>query len=250
MNEFYFNSLAWAWILFALLLVPFQILIPAPYGRHTRANWGLQVDNRLGWMLMEVISPIVFTFFFLQGSAEKTSGSWVLFALWTLHYVHRSLIFPWRTNTKGKKIPLLIVTSAVFFNMANGFLNGYYLGEMQAPTLFIDHPRFIVGGLVFLLGAALNFRADTHLLRLRKPGDTGYKIPYHPVFRRVSCPNHLGEIIEWTGFAIMAWNIAAVSFAVWTAANLIPRALNHHRWYKRQFEDYPEERRAVIPYIL
>ena len=70
------------------------------------------------------------------------------------------------------------------------------------------------------------------------------------MFRYVSCPNHFGEIVEWAGFAVMCWNLPALSFAVWTAGNLIPRALSHHRWYRERFPDYPPERKAVIPFVL
>ena len=250
MNEFSFNTLAWSWILFALILVPIQLKVTAPYGRHTRRNWGPMIGNRLGWTLMEIVSPLVFAFFFLQGSAGKTAGSWVLFALWMAHYANRSLIFPWRTRTQGKRIPVLIVFSAAFFNTVNGFLNGFYLGELQTAAPELASPRFMAGLALFLTGAAINLGADQVLLGLRKPGETGYKIPQHPLFRRISCPNHFGEIIEWTGFALMAWNLAALSFAIWTAANLIPRAISHHRWYRERFEEYPEERKAVIPYII
>jgi hypothetical protein len=48
----------------------------------------------------------------------------------------------------------------------------------------------------------------------------------------------------------MCWNLPALSFAVWTAANLIPRAISHHAWYRRTFADYPRDRRAVIPAVL
>jgi len=250
MNEIYFNTISWAWLLFALVLVPIQLRITAPYGRHSRPTWGLMIGNRLGWTLMEIVSLLVFCFFFLSGTGVKSNGSWLLFALWTAHYIHRSLIYPWRTHTLGKKMPLFIVFSAVFFNSINGFLNGWQLGELQGVPPEIAHPRFLSGLIVFLSGAALNLYADSVLVNLRKPGETGYKIPQNPVFRLISCPNHLGEIIEWTGFALMAWNLAALSFAVWTAANLIPRALSHHRWYKEQFEDYPTERKAVIPFVL
>lgn len=250
MNVFFFNSLAWGWILFALLLIPFQLFITAPYGRHTRSNWGFMIGNRLGWTLMEIASPAVFAFFFLQGSAEKTSGSWILFSLWILHYANRSLIFPWRTRTRGKQIPLLIVFSALFFNTVNGFLNGFFLGELQETPILWHQPRFLTGLAIFLAGAALNLLADNSLLRLRQPGETGYKIPQNQLFRRISCPNHLGEIIEWTGFAIMAWNLAAFSFALWTAANLIPRAISHHRWYRSHFPDYPAGRKAIFPGLL
>jgi len=35
-----------------------------------------------------------------------------------------------------------------------------------------------------------------------------------------------------------------------TVGNLGPRALYTHRWFKKNFDDYPAERKAVIPYIL
>ena len=48
----------------------------------------------------------------------------------------------------------------------------------------------------------------------------------------------------------MCWNLPALSFAVWTFANLVPRAVSHHKWYRRTFPDYPPARRAVIPALL
>jgi hypothetical protein len=79
---------------------------------------------------------------------------------------------------------------------------------------------------------------------------TEYAIPRGSLFECVSCPNHLGEIVEWFGFALMCWNLPALSFAIWTAANLIPRALSHHRWYAEKFANYPKERKALIPFVM
>jgi steroid 5-alpha-reductase/3-oxo-5-alpha-steroid 4-dehydrogenase 1 len=103
---------------------------------------------------------------------------------------------------------------------------------------------------LFVLGFSINLQADTILINLRQPGETGYKIPRGGLFRLVSCPNYLGELIEWTGWAIATWSLPGLAFAVWTAANLVPRALSHHRWYRDRFPDYPAERRAVIPLLL
>jgi steroid 5-alpha reductase family enzyme len=110
--------------------------------------------------------------------------------------------------------------------------------------------RIFLGFLLFFGGAYINIRSDNILLRLRKPGETDYKIPAGFLFRYVSCPNFLGEMIEWSGFAIMAWNVPALSFAVWTVANLAPRALHHHRWYLEKFSEYPKNRKAFIPFLL
>ena len=63
-------------------------------------------------------------------------------------------------------------------------------------------------------------------------------------------PNHFGEIMEWLGFALMCWNLASLSFVVWTCSNLLPRALHHHKWYLQHFADYPKDRKAVIPFLL
>ena len=96
----------------------------------------------------------------------------------------------------------------------------------------------------------MNWWADGRLIGLRKENGTDYAIPYGGMFRYVSCPNYLGEMMEWGGFALMAWNLPALAFFVWTVSNLLPRALNHHAWYRKMFPDYPGERKAVIPFLL
>ena len=78
----------------------------------------------------------------------------------------------------------------------------------------------------------------------------GYKIPHGGFFKYVSCPNYFGEIIEWFGYLIIAFSLPALSFVLWTGFNLIPRALNHHEWYKENFKNYPKNRKAVIPFII
>jgi steroid 5-alpha reductase family enzyme len=104
--------------------------------------------------------------------------------------------------------------------------------------------------LLFVCGFAVNKHSDWLLRKLRKPGESGYSIPRGGLFRWVSCPNYLGEIIEWIGWAVATWSLAGLSFAVWTAANLIPRAWQYHRWYRKEFPDYPKKRKAVIPFLL
>ncbi len=86
--------------------------------------------------------------------------------------------------------------------------------------------------------------------RPRSPGETGYRIPRGFLFEKISCPNYLGEVVEWTGWALAAWSLPGLSFAVWTAANLLPRALTHHRRYRKTFPDYPADRKAIVPGIL
>ncbi len=247
----WFNIIVLAWIALAIVLVPPQIVITAPYGRHLRPGWGPNVPARLGWMVMEGVSPLVFAALFLAGATPKTAPMWVFFTAWMAHYVNRSLIFPLRARMAGRQMPAAIVAGGVLFSAINGGLNGAFLGFLSSYSdSWLLDTRFHIGIAVFLIGATINHRADDRLLALRRPGGPDYSIPRGGLFRYVSCPNHFGEIVEWAGFAVMCWNLPALSFAVWTAANLIPRSLSHHRWYRERFPDYPTNRRAVIPFVL
>ena len=241
------------WIAIAIFLFPVLLKITAPYGRHSKKNWGVMIDNRLGWILMEIPSLIIFVLLVLLGPKHPSTVIWILFGLWTVHYFNRSVLFPLRTKTSGKKMPMIIMFSAVFFNLINASINGYWFGFVSPayPENWLTDPRFILGGIIFITGFIINQAADKKLIGLRKGGKTGYYIPRGGLFNYISCPNFFGEIIEWAGFAIMAWNLPALSFAVWTAANLIPRALDHHKWYKSHFrEEYPKSRKAVIPFVV
>ncbi len=244
-----FNTIVFIWIITAVItflaLIIFRITVP--YGRHSNGRWGKTMDNRLGWFIMELPALLFFPAMVFIGPAVKDWKTVVIAGMWVLHYFNRTAIFPFRLKTSGKRIPLLIVVFAFCFNMINSFLNGFYLGFINHGGGILMLP-FILGLALYSAGFFINTRSDKKLIALREKND-GYKIPYGRLFKYISCPNHFGEIVEWTGFAIAAWNLPALSFAVWSFCNLAPRALNHHKWYKLHFSDYPPERSALIPFV-
>lgn len=222
--------------------------VTAPYGRHLKEGWGPEIANKFGWILMELPSFAIILYFYLN--SNQSNYATVLSLLWLFHYFNRTFIFPFRLRTKGKKMPLVIVFSAIFFNLFNAGLNGYYLANFE-QYLDVDFSNwnFIVGLIIFILGFIFNQISDNILINLRKPGETGYKIPRGFLFELISCPNHFSEFVQWGGFALMAWNLPATTFFIWTGANVIPRALKHHKWYHSKFKDYPKNRKAVIPWV-
>lgn len=254
MNLSTLEIICYVWLAIAVGVHITMFFITAPFGRHTSKKWGPMIDNKLGWMIMEAPSLLIMAYFLFFGSYSFQSYVWILFGLWIFHYLNRTLIYPLRIKATDKKMPLFIVLNAILFNLMNAGLNGYFLAELADPTKYgsdwITSPLFIVGALLFVVGMTINWRADHLLINLRKPGETGYKIPRGFLFDYISSPNLFGEILEWTGFAIMAWNLPALTFTAWTFANLVPRAKNHHDWYKNKFQDYPKERKAVFPFIF
>lgn len=235
---------------FGGISLPLLFFVTAPYGRHFREGWGPTIPAKLGWIIMEAPSPIGFAIVFLL-NAPDSIVPWILFGLWELHYVYRTFIFPLRMRGSGKRKPVLTVSFAVLFNSANGPMNAYgvtVLGE-HLDASWLTSPFFIGGVAVFFFGWAVNQHADAVLRNLRKPGESGYKVPHGGFYRWISCPNYFGEVVEWIGFALAASTLAGWAFAFFTAANLVPRAVSHHRWYREKFEDYPS-RKAVFPFLL
>ncbi len=244
----WFETVLLIWIIIPFILFPILLKIRVPYGRHTKTGWGPMTDNHWSWFWMEVPALLLFPLLVILGPQEKDLLSWILVLLWIFHYFHRTLIFPFKIRTKGKKMPVFIMVSGIFFNLVNGFLNGYYLGFINGQSGSLFNVFAIAGIILFFTGYAINIRSDNKLIALRNEGN-GYQIPRGWLFEYISCPNHFGEIIEWAGFALAARNLPALSFAIWTFCNLGPRASNHHEWYKEYFPAYPTGRKRVIPFV-
>ncbi len=248
----------YTWALLGIVvlgIVSFVLLlfISAPYGRHLRPGWGPTVQARALWVLMEAPSPISFAVVYFMSDNAFKPVPLILFGLYMLHYVYRSFIYPFRMRGGHKRKPIITGLLAFSFNTANGSTNAFAITELAPHLLSTDwltDPRFIVGILVFATGYAINQQSDAILLNLRKPGESGYKIPHGGFYRWLSSPNYFGEIIEWVGFALAAWTVPAWIFSWFTATNLVPRAFSNHRWYREHFSDYPKRRRAIIPYVL
>jgi len=247
--ESYFTPIVLTWVAVAVVTFIALQFVTAPFGRHTRNGWGPMIRNKWGWMFMELPSFAIILTALLLGSHVNTA-TWCIGGLWLLHYLNRALIFPFRIKSGEKLMPVTIVGSAVFFNLMNAGLNGYFLAEMSSYTVdWFSSWQFMLGLPLFLLGMGINLWADEKLMNLRKPGETGHVIPHGGLFNFVSAPNLFGEVLEWTGFAILAWNLPAASFAIWTFANLVPRAKDHHRFYLKRFADYPKKRKRIFPFV-
>jgi len=238
------------WIMIGVLTFFYLLRREAPYGRFSNANWGPMMSNRLGWILMEATVMVTLVLWIPFNRFDWQGPIAVMIALFAIHYIHRSLIYPFMIRTKGKKMPVAIMLSAILFNAINGSLLGIWFTRFAVyPEGWLTSPIFISGLLLFLLGMIINWTADYKLIHLRQAGETGYRIPYGGLFQYISSPNLFGEIVEWTGFAVLTWSWPALAFLIWTCANLIPRALFVHRWYKKTFSEYSSDRKVLFPFL-
>ena len=252
-DEFYTYLL---YFMFGFSAITFfsSFFFTTPYGRHKEKKAWVEFPPLPGWILLE--SPCLFAAvltFFLSGGNSNALVPLIFICIWQSHYFYRSVIFPISVvNKNSKPVALSGIGFGIVFNSINGFLNGYAFAHAEhlLDSSWLTTPYFIGGITLMIIGLSINITSDKILKNLRKPGESAYKIPRGGLYRWISVPNYFGEIIEWTGLALAACTPASLVFLLFTIANLLPRALAHHKWYQEKFADYPKDRKAIIPFIL
>jgi len=191
------------WITIGIGAGIFLLRKDAPYGRFSSRNWGPMISNRVGWFLMEATVMVAFLCWMPLLSYNWRTPATIMIGLFFIHYLHRSFVYPLMIRTKNKKMPIIIMLSAMLFNTVNGSLLGIWFAYFaHYSNSWYQSPFFIAGVLLFLAGMLLNWQSDYTLIRLRKNGESGYQIPRSGLFKLISSPNLLAEIIEWGGVGL------------------------------------------------
>ena len=240
-----------AWVLIAGGVFVSLFFITAPYGRHLKNNFGPTMNGKTGWILMEAASPLVFAAVFLTDIRIVTATQIVFLIMWQVHYIDRAFIYPITLRISSKPLPLVVLIAGLVFNVMNAYLNSRYImiNTLKYSSSWFYDVRFLAGITLFFLGFFVNRHSDYILYRIRRTSQQEYGIPWSGFYRWVSCPNYLGEIMIWIGWTITSWSPVAAAFSFWTVANLAPRARSHHLWYREHFDDYPDDRRALVPWL-
>lgn len=254
-NPEVFNTVLSVMALSAVVVFLCLLKVEAGYGVAYTKKWGPAVNNKLGWILME--APVFFAMLWLWLSSDRRGDTVlvVMALLFLFHYFQRSFVFPFLI--KGKSVmPLSVILMGVTFNTLNAYMIGGWLFYVSPVDYYggvswLMSPMFIVGCVIFFVGMAINWHSDYIIRHLRKPGDTGHYIPRGGMFRYVTSANYFGEFLEWCGFALLTFSAAGAVFALWTFANLAPRARKLHQRYEREFgDDYKRlNRKYILPYI-
>lgn len=77
-----------------------------------------------------------------------------------------------------------------------------------------------------------------------------YKIPMDGMYKYVTNAPYFGELLAWSGFALLTSSPSALPVLFISLANLVPRAFEQHKWYLKKFPDYPKDRKVLVPFLL
>ena len=243
-------------VMAALAVVVFVSLfhVNAGYGKFYHSKWGPSLDNHLGWFLMEVPVFLVMLLLWWLSDRRNDGIRLVFLLLFEIHYFHRSFIFPQQLRGHSR-MPWTIVLMGALFNTLNALMQGGWLFFFSPadyyPGDWLLSLPFLAGTLLFFTGMYINIQSDGIIRNLRKPGDAAHYLPRGGMFRYVTSANYFGEFVEWVGFAILTWSWSGAVFALWTFANLAPRAARIYDLYAREFpgEIDTAKTKRMIPFI-
>lgn len=232
----------------------------AGYGQFITKKWGKSLNNKLGWVVMEVPVVIVYLLLWLLSDRRADTVGIVFSLVFLTHYINRTFIFP--ALIRGKDLmPWSIISFGMIFNTCNAVMQGAWIFWLAPTTLYtvswLATPQFWIGLIIFIIGFITNLDAD-HIVRNLRPKDEQgamkFYIPKGGVFDlfKVSSANYFGELTEWIGWAVMTLSWPGLIFAIWTFANLGPRAHALYKWYVKTFgEEFTKlKRKRMIPYIF
>ncbi|KAL5791084.1 hypothetical protein ACOSQ2_005972 [Xanthoceras sorbifolium] len=110
-----------------------------------------------------------------------------------------------------------------------------------------------IGAAIFLWGWIHQHHCHVILGSLREhPKQINeYVIPFGDWFELVSSPHYLAEIVIYAGLLVAS---GGADLTIWllfgfVVANLAFAAADTHRWYLQKFDNYPSNRRAIVPFV-
>lgn len=256
-----YQTILYASFIYVALIAIGGLIAPAPYGRFANSKKGINISPRLGWFLMELPATLSFLFFYFQGDNRFELVPMIFLGVWIMHYGNRGFIFPLLMRVaKGSKgsFSIMVIGAGWLVTTLHGYLNAVFISHISdhLTAAWLTDPRFIIGMAIYLFGFVMNIHSDTIIRNLRSKeevakGEKVYRIPQGGLFKYVTNPSYFTELLSFLGFAIATWGLGAVFVLLVSAANLIPRAFQSHRWYQKKFGDqYPAQRKVLIPFIL
>lgn len=259
-NLLTYQNIMWSSFILVGFVFIASLFVDSPFGKFSSEKMGINLGPRLGWFLMELPAMLGFIYFYSKGANAHNLVPLFFLFVWVCHYLNRGFIFPYLIrapkNAKGS-FSISVIVMGWLVTLLHGYLNGSWVsqyGDHLTLSWFLD-PRFIFGIILYYTGFALNIHSDYIVRNLRsieeiKSGEKVYRIPFGGGFKYVSNPSYLGELMAFTGFAIATWGPGGIFVLLISAANLIPRSFATHKWYKEKFNDYPKDRKALVPFLI
>ena len=229
--------------LFALLMGPFDYYQWVPL-RYSKFGTQEGISSRWGMTILYGL-PIITAFLTARSYLPNASiMQWIVFGAVVFHFSKRVLeaLFVHKYSSKMSVFAMLGV--AAFYSFVAGMI-----AWLNAETIPQMDFLFNLGMIFFLIGIMGNAYHHRLLADLRKDKD-GYFIPQGGWFEYATCPHYFFELLGWLGIFLLSRHFFTLLALIGMIGYLSGRSIKTRQWYRENFDDYPAERKYMIPFIF
>ncbi|KAK0534018.1 3-oxo-5a-steroid 4- dehydrogenase [Tilletia horrida] len=194
---------------------------------------------------------------------EPSQVQTLALTLIVLHFVKRELetLFVHRFSNGTMPFTNVFKNSFHYWGLCGAFLAYFIyspatsrsaLAKVPADSIYalLRNDTFLLAcTAVWTVAELANFHTHLQLMWLRPKGTRVRKIPRGGAFELVSCPNYFFEILAWVAITVLTLSPAALLFIVVGGVQMGAWADKKHRTLRKEFKDYPRNRKRMIPFI-
>ncbi|KAI8140687.1 3-oxo-5-alpha-steroid 4-dehydrogenase-domain-containing protein [Fennellomyces sp. T-0311] len=230
----------------------------------TLAELGIADGPQIGWrtvFLIEYGGPLVIhpIFYYLSktfyGAAfEHSPMQTAVYYMCMAHFLKRELetLFVHRFSHGTMPFRNVFKNSGHYWLLSGVNLAYWVYGPWYAAgkASSARSDVWLYGSLAVWAWAELsNLATHITLRNLRPAGTRRRAIPFGYGFDLVSCPNYFFETIGWTVVCFLSTSWSAWLFNIVATGQMYVWAVGKHKKYKKEFKDYPRNRKAMFPFI-
>ena len=196
-----------------------------------------------------VIHPLIYYAWTAYSGTPRSSAQLLTMLMIVLHFVKREYETIYVHRFSAATMPIM----NIFKNCAYYWLVGGVTLAAVTYSDFFNHETYAfpkVAGYLYVFSELANYKTHCILRDLRPAGTKERKIPRGFGFDWVSCPNYFFEIMAWCAISSVTMSWSSWLFTAMGATQMWFWSVKKHRRYKKEFKDYPRERKILIPFVL
>lgn len=220
----------------------------AGYSKFAHAEKKFKVSSRVGMVILYAPALVV-SAWYLRDAPNKNGRELVTAGLLCLHFGKRVLesLFLHKYSGTMDGDFLLPISASYALTAA---LTAHQQLQVTEYSHALTDSVYGLGLALTLLGQGGNLYHHYLLARMRKDSEKKYVIPSGGLFDFVTMPHYFCEILAWLGIACVTQHLNAFLSVADMCSYLGGRSVATTRWYRSKFDNYPEKRKHMIPFVF
>lgn len=243
------------------------------------SNDAIMIPSRLGMTLIYapafIVSSIMMMMMHHQQHLFKNTSLATVFLM--IHFAKRLLETYFVHVYSGSVSLVLSIGIGLYYAMVAYLISSVTGGVVVADVVPQSHINIVqfrmMGTVLFVLGSLGNLYHHVLLSSLRRPSNQSttvtstsssstnsnttkktknsiYVAPKGGWFQYVAAPHYFFELLAWLGIAMVSQHLNVYLVFTSMCSYLTGRSVSQNRWNRHQFDNWPKDRKNLVPFVF